>query len=144
MKFICALLIFMSSFSAIAQSEGASIPQGTLVTMELTQEVREGKNKVGEAIKFIVSADVVVNDVVVIAKNTTVRANVTISKNRELRVDIYDVPAVDGTVVKLADCWIFTTAAQNLNSKGGLIIKGTKKNCRTFETVKIKSTNKQY
>ena len=112
--------------------------------MESTQDLKEGKNKMGEAAPFIVSADVKVGDVVVISKGSPVHATITASKNRELRVDIYDVKAVDGTVVKLNDCYLYMTAAQNLNGRGALILKGTRKSCFTSADVKIKKTNKQF
>lgn len=126
-RILLPVLLFISAAS-FAQT---NIPEGTTVSMILTQELREGKNKTGEAAAFKVSEDVKVNGTVVIAANTPVRATVTNSKNRELRVDIYDVKAVDGSTIKLADCWLFTTAAENLRSKGALLVVGTKKNCAT-------------
>ena len=144
MKSIGTLFLIFSINLCFAQSEEITIPESTLVPMELTQELKEGKNKVGEVAKFVVSKDVVVDGAVVISKNTVVRASVTISKNRELRVDLSDVTAVDGSILKLSDCWIFTTAAQNLNSRGALLIKGTTKNCSTAVKTKIKKTNKQF
>ena len=126
------ILLPVFLFFSIASMAQTTIPEGTVVSMILTQQIFEGKNKTGEAAAFKVAEDVKVNGTVVIAANTPVHATVTNSKNRELRVDIYDVKAVDGTTVKLNDCWIFTTASENLKSKGALLVVGTKKNCTTI------------
>jgi hypothetical protein len=144
MKSIVSLALVFSSYFSFSQTDEITIPESTLIPMELTQEVKEGKNKVGEAARFVVSQDVMVNGTVVVAKNTLVHASVTTSKRGELRVDLYDVAAVDGTIMKLNDCWIFTTAAQNLNSHGGLIVKGTKKNCSTPVSYKVKKTGGKF
>jgi hypothetical protein len=144
MRSVLAIALLLASLFLHAQSDEISIPQNTLVSLELTQDIREGKNKVGEAARFVVAQDVLVNDVVVISKGTLVHASITVSKRGDLRVDLYDVAAVDGTVVKLSDCWIFTTAAQNLNSRGALIMKGTKKNCVTPVSYKVKKTGGKF
>src|SRR5687767_15161017 len=130
MKSAFTFILLLSSFFCFSQDE-IVIPEHTQVAMELSSEVKEGKNKVGEAARFVVSEDIKVDGTVVIAKNTLVRATVTTSKRGELRVDIYDVTAVDGTVIKLNDCWLFTTFAQNYISHGALFVKGTRKNCMT-------------
>jgi hypothetical protein len=140
MKSILSLALLLSGFCSFSQTDEITIPQNTLIPMELTQDVREGKNKLGEAVRFVVSQDVTIDGAVVIAKNSVVHATITTSKKGDLRVDLYDVSAADGTVVKLNDCWIFTTAAQNLNSRGALIMKGTKKNCVTPVSYKVKKT----
>lgn len=144
MKSILTVLFTFSAFFSFAQSDEITIPEKTQVPMESTQDLKEGKNKVGESAPFIVSQDVKVDGIVVISKGTPVRATVTTSKNRELRVDIYDVKALDGTVVKLNDCYVFTTAAQNYNGRGALIVKGTRKSCFNAADVKVKKTNKQF
>lgn len=129
---------------ASAQTGAISIPEKTQVSMEVTADIKEGKNKVGEAAPFVVLADVKVDGNVVIAKGTKVNATITISKNRELKVDIADVKAIDGTVIKLNDCSVFTTAAQNYNGRGALIVKGSHKNCFTATETKITGANKQF
>lgn len=129
---------FLSTLGSFAQSSETTIPEGTQVSMILKTEIREGKNKTGESAQFVVENDVKVNGTTVISANTPIHATVTNSKNRELRVDIYDVKAVDGTVVKLNDCWIFTTASENLKSKGALLVAGVRKNCSTIGSIKIK------
>ncbi|MCW5908213.1 MAG: hypothetical protein KIS94_10160 [Chitinophagales bacterium] len=137
------LIVSVFAFQFLT-AQTISIPANTPVSMELVQEIREGKNKVGEAAQYRVAKDVVIDGVVVIAAKTVVRAKVTNSGNRELRVDLYDVQAADGTTVNLADCWVFTTASQNQKSKGALLIVGSKKNCNTAAKVDIKSTGPKY
>lgn len=136
MKFFTLLFFSCGFFAASAQA----IPEGTSIPMELSEDVSVFKFKKGAAAPFVIAQDVKVNGKTVIPANAPVRATVTISKKPahgdagELRVDIYDVMALDGTTVKLADCWIFTTAAQNYNGKGAILRKGTKKNCNTVRT----------
>jgi hypothetical protein len=137
MKSIFSFLFVATGFTAFSQSE-ITIPERTQVPMESTQDLREGKNKTGEVAPFVVSEDVKIGGVTVVAKGTSVHATVTASKNRELRVDIYDVKAVDGTVIKLNDCYIYMTAAQNLNGRGALILKGTRKSCFSLTDVKVR------
>jgi hypothetical protein len=138
MKAIVALALIFSSYFSFSQTDEITVPENTLIPMELTQEVKEGKNKVGEAARFVVTEDIKVNGAVVISKNTLVHATVTTSKRGELKVDVYDVAATDGTVIKLNDCWLFTTFAQNYVTHGALLVKGTKKNCTTVGNIKIK------
>jgi hypothetical protein len=144
MKFILTLALAFAGFLSFSQSDDITIPENTMVSMELSQDIREGKNKLGEAARFVVSQDVSIDGVVVISKGTVVHASITLAKRGELRVDIYDVAATDGTVIKLRDCWIFTTAAQNLNSRGALIMKGTRKNCVTPSSYKVKKTGGKF
>ncbi|MBL0308694.1 MAG: hypothetical protein IPP77_03115 [Bacteroidetes bacterium] len=80
------------------------------------------------------------NDEVAIAKNAPVTGTVTISKRGELRVEMVDVTAVDGSRLKLADCWSFTTAAQNQKSRGAMFVKGFRKNCYTPEKYIVKKS----
>ncbi len=144
MKNLFTLAIVLISHFSFSQSDEITIPQNTLVHIILNEDVREGKNKVGDAAKFVVAEDVVINNNVAIAKGALVHATITSSKRGDLRVDLYDVAAVDGTIIKLDDCWIFTTAAQNTKSHGALIIKGTRKNCVTPVSYTIKKTTGKY
>lgn len=142
MKFFAALALSLLYIPAFCQT--VTVPANTNVKMELATELFEGKSKVGSAAQFRVTEDVVVDGVVIIPAKSAVRAAVTISKNRELRVELYDVKAADGTLITLADCWIFTTAAQNQRSKGAAIWVGTRKNCGTLTRVEVKSTGAKY
>lgn len=130
--------------AAFAGAQTVTVPANTVVSMELTKEIREGKNKVGEAASFRVLTDVVVDGTVVIPAKSVVNAKVTNSGKRELRVDLYDIKAVDGTTIVLQDCWIFTTAAQNFNGKGAALFVGTKKNCGTQVRTEVKATGGKY
>lgn len=141
-KFIPALLLLAAVHFSYAQT--VTVPANTVVSMELAKEVREGKNKVGEAASFRVLTDVVVDGTVVIPAKSVVNAKVTNSGKRELRVELYDVKAVDGTTIVLQDCWIFTTAAQNFNGKGAALFVGTKKNCGTLVRTEVKATGGKY
>ena len=138
MKLVAIVFFSCLFYTGFSQA----LPDGTMIPMELTEDVSVFKYKQGASVPFVVSQDVKVDGKVVIPAQAKVRAVVTISKKPapheggELRVDIYDVMAMDGTTVKLADCWLFTTGAQNYNGKGALLRKGTRKNCNT-----IKSTN---
>ena len=62
-----------------AQSEGATItlPRGTIVPLFPLETVSSATAQVGQAIRFAVSADVVVNGTVVIPKDTPVSGVVT-------------------------------------------------------------------
>ncbi len=135
------LLFFSTFFSVFSYAQGGDflVPENTQIQMKFDQDYREKKNKVGEAAKLSVLEDVLVNGKVVVKKGTSVSATVTNSKKFELRVDIHDVPAVDGTKLVLNDCWVFTTAAQNYKSKGALIITGTRKNCFVKAATKIRA-----
>lgn len=143
MKILCSSLFVLFYAVSFSQAE-IVVPESTVVPSELTQEIKEGKVKDGQAAMFVVSEDVKVNGTTVITKGTPVHAVMTSTKNRQLRIDMLDVKAIDGTVLKLNDCWMFYTAAQNLNGKGYLVIKGTKKNCKTSTTTTIKNSSKQY
>lgn len=127
-----------------AVSQEITIPYNTPVPMILVEELKEGKNKVGSPAKFVVEEDVKVNGDVAIAKNAPVTGTVTISKKGELRVELSEVTAVDGSRLKLMDCWKFTTAAQNLKSRGAMFVKGTKKNCATADKYVVKKTGGKF
>lgn len=143
-KTLIALLITAFVFTANAQ---VTVPANTTIQMELAKEVREGKNKVGEIVQFRVVADVVIDGVVVIPAKSVVNAKVTTSGKRELRVDLYDIKAADGTTITLADCWMFTTEAQNFSGRGGkgaALFVGTKKTCLTATRVEVKATGGKF
>lgn len=144
MKKLMFGLFLLSTTGLIKAQEMIAVPERTEIPMILMEDVRENKNKVGTPARFVVADDVKVDGFVVVAKNTLVRATVTVSGKRELRVDLMEVPAVDGTPLKLMDCWKSTTAAQNLNGKDAMLPKNTKKICSTVEEVKIKKTGGKF
>ncbi len=145
MKPIATGLFILISLFSFSQTTEVVVPANTNISMILTQEVREFKNKKGEAVKFVVIDDVVVDGVVVVAKNTPVNAKITtLSKDGDMRIDLFDVAAVDGTILTLNDCWHFTTRAQNLNSKGALVVKGVRKTCATAVSAVVKNTTGRF
>ncbi len=135
MKFVCTFLIAFSFFMASAQT---SIPEGTTVPLITKEQVDVNNYKVGSSAPFVVAEDVKVNGVVVFPANAKVHAVVTKSSKSgahkgegDLRIDFLDVMAMDGSTVKLSDCWLFTNGAQNLNKHLPMFPAGTRKNCHT-------------
>lgn len=137
MKFTPFVLFLFIALTSKAQS---ALPEGTTVPLIFTADVFAPKVKVGDPAPVIVDEDVRYNGKVVIPAKAKVRAVITTANKPaphkgegELRVDIYDVMAMDGSTVKLQDCWIFTTGAQNQTRKGhgAIILQGTRKNCAT-------------
>ena len=135
MKLSATLLLFFAFFVSNAQTK---IPEGTLVSMIFKEDVGVSNYKVGASVPVIVSEDVKVNGKVVIPANAAVHAVVTSSSKPashkgegELRIDILDVMSMDGTTVKLNDCWVYTTGAEDLKHHGAQFVKGTRKNCNT-------------
>jgi hypothetical protein len=103
------------------------IPTETSIVMELTETItvpdtRKGTspNKIGDKVGVIVREDVIINGVVVVKKGTVAKASIrdlvpllynfkgSRSPNNEgqITIDITEVPAVDGTSIKLVDCYI--------------------------------------
>lgn len=137
-------MMMLSAIFAHSQSGKVKLPERTIVPMILTEEIRENKNKVGTSAKFIVAENVVIDGNILIAQKTPVVSKITISGKRELRVELYEVAAVDGTPVKLNDCWFFTTAAQNLNGKDAMLAKNMRKNCATAVEVTVQPGATKY
>ncbi len=137
-------LFTVTSASFLHAQDVITVPERTPVSMILTEDIFENKTKTGAPARFIVAEDVTVDGVVVISKNSVVKATVSLPVKRELRVDLIEVPAVDGTPIKLMDCWKATTAAQNLNGKVALLPKNTRKNCFTIQEVKVKKAGGKF
>ena len=136
MKFVSLALFLFPFFITHAQT----IPEATTVSIILQSDVGANSFKKGDPAPFVVAEDVKINGKVVIPANAKVRAVVTLSTKSaphrgegELRVEILDVMAMDGSTVKLQDCWLFTTGANNLKKHEALIVKGTRKNCGTIK-----------
>lgn len=135
MKFVFVSLFSLSVFAAAAQA----IPEGTTVPMICKVQIDAKQHKQGAPAPFEVAEDVKVDGKVVIPAGAKVHAVVTKSVNSggphkgegDLRVDFYDVMAMDGSTVKLTDCFIFTNGANNLNKHLPMFAAGTRKNCRT-------------
>lgn len=136
-KIVLFLLVALFSTCSSLLSAQVTLLENTQVQMKFNQDVREKKNKLNESVSVVVLEDVKAGSTVVIPKGTSVRATITNAKRGEIRVDIYDLKAVDGSKVELQDCWVFTTAAQNFKGKGALILNGTRKNCFVKAAVNI-------
>ena len=134
MKLSAFVFLLFSFFISHSQT----IPEGTTVSMILQSDVGANSVKKGDPAPFVVAEDVKINGKVVIPANAKVRAVVTSSIKSgahkgegEVRIEILDVMAMDGSTVKLQDCWLYITGAQNLKKHEAIFIKGTRKNCAT-------------
>lgn len=147
--------LFVATVMAIciqAQTE-ITVPYNTRVPCELTGTVTLD-DKPGTEVGMIVKEDVLVNDKVVIAKNTPVNATIRVNKKPktnyyttnefmgELLIDINYVTAVDGSRINLNTCYVQYFAEKNTNwfdkQRRWLLRTGTLKNCNTSINVKVK------
>ncbi len=136
MKLTCSLLFAFSFFFAAAQT---AITEGTTVPCITKVQIDVDKYKQGSTAPFEVVEDVKINGVVVIPAGAKVHAVVTKSTKSggphkgegDLRIDFLDVMAMDGSTIKLNDCWLFTNGANNLNKHLPMFPVGTRKNCAT-------------
>jgi len=142
MKKIFSVIFVASSSYIFAQT---NLRENTQVSFRATETIHEKFYKTKAPVSFEVAEDVLVKGKVVIAKGTPATAEAGLTLDRKgrpakgnLRVDIKEVKAVDGTTVKLNDCWIAATADQRHPkvdgkkvAKGAAVIKNTKKNCST-------------
>ena len=129
--------MFLSLLAVSLCSNSQSIvPGGTVVSLNLNKDVFAPTTKLGEAVDFTVSQDVLVKGKVVIPANAKVRAAVVdVNKGgphqgeSRLKVQIYDVMAMDGTTVVLDDCYMFIMGDGGHKQRGALLLKGSGKNC---------------
>lgn len=81
MKKIKYLLLSLFSFAAISlNAQEITLRSGTLIPLEATKSVRAANVKVGDAVEFMVSRDVLVNNKVAIPHGTLVEGKVTLAK----------------------------------------------------------------
>jgi hypothetical protein len=133
------ILFFVSLLSiTLLGSAQKLVPTGTMVTLTLNKDVFAPAVKVGEAADFVVLQDVTVKGKVVIPAKAKVRAAVVdVNKggphqgDSRVKVQIYDVMAMDGSTVGLDDCYILVTGDGGHKQHGALILKGIGKNCLT-------------
>ncbi len=135
MKLAFSLLFAFSFFVTAAQG---TVPEGTTVPMITKVELDVNNYKAGASVPFEVAEDVLVDGKVVIPAKAKVNAKVTRSSKSsarkgegDFRIDFIDVMAMDGSTVKLNDCWLFTNGANNLKKHLPMFPAGTRKNCRT-------------
>jgi len=112
------------------------VPGGTVVSLTLNKDVFAPTTKLGEVVDITVSQDVLIKGKVVIPANAKVRAAVVdVNKGgphqgeSRLKVQIYDVMAMDGTTVVLDDCYMFIMGDGGHKQRGALLLKGSGKNC---------------
>ncbi|HLP51057.1 MAG TPA: hypothetical protein VK154_09260 [Chitinophagales bacterium] len=129
--FVFTLLVV--SFSAAAQN---SVPSGTIVSLSLNKDVFAPETKLGAPADFVVLQDVIVKGTVLIPKGAKVRAAVVdVNKGgphqgeSRVKVQIYDVMAMDGSTVVLDNCYVFTMGDGGHKQRGALLLKGIGKNC---------------
>lgn len=113
-----------------------SVPSGTIVSLSLTKDVFAPDTKIGAPADFVVLQDVSVKGKVLIPKGAKVRAAVVdVNKGgphkgeSSVKVQIYDVMAMDGSTVVLDDCYVFTMGDGGHKQRGALLLKGIGKNC---------------
>ncbi len=99
-------LLFGTMLPAAART--VVVTEGTPIPLQLLQELNSKYNRVGDKVNLKVLDDVVVNDRVVIARDTMVHGMVTESrragifgKSGKLAFSIFDVPSVDGQRVSV-------------------------------------------
>ena len=129
------LLLPLLTISLFVASQSI-VPGGTVVALSLNKDVFAPNVKVGEAADFVVQQDVKVGGKVVIPANAKVRAAVVEASKggphqgeSRLKVQIYDVMAMDGSTVVLDDCFVFTMGDGGHKQRGALLLKGIGKNC---------------
>lgn len=137
------LILPFISISLFIASQ-STVPVGTVVSFTLNKEIYSPKVKVGDPADFVVSQDVVVNGKVVIPANTKAKAKILEVANggphqgeAKLKVQIYEVQAVDGSTITLDDCFVFTVGDGGHKQRGALLIQGIGKNCLTKKTESI-------
>ncbi len=132
MKSISLYLMLLVAIPLFVQSNGkvsteVTLPSETAVLLTLVKDIevpdtRKGTSpfKIGDKVDVVVKEDVLVNGVVVIKKGTPANAVIrelvplmynfkaSRSPNNEgqITLDIIDVTAVDGTIVKLRECFL--------------------------------------
>lgn len=130
------LLLFPLLTISLFVASQSLVPGGTQVSLVLNKDIFAPDVKIGEAAAFSVSQDVIIKGKVVIPANAKVRATIVdVAKGgphqgeSRLKVQIYDVVAVDGSTVTLDDCYVFTMGDGGHKQRGALLLKGIGKNC---------------
>lgn len=133
-----SLLLFPLLTISLFVASQSIVPGGTIVSLTLNKDVFAPSVKIGDPADFSVLQDVIVGGKVVIPANSQVRAKVIEATKSgphhgegSLKVQIYDVKAVDGSTVTFDDCFAFTVGDQSRKQHGALLVKGIGKNCVT-------------
>lgn len=131
MKLFMTLFSLMAVFFIRAQS----VPPKTLISMIV---VKDFNKKIFESTGgtglFVVEKDVIVNGKTVISAKTPIAVRIEKATRSDLKVVITEVKANDGSIVKIDDCWLYTSIDENLTGKpkGPVIRQNTKKICYTL------------
>ena len=125
------------------------VPEGTTIPLVLIEQVSSQYARLGDIVGFVVAEDVRVNGAVLILAGSKVNGMITTlngyskgindgaappqdeSTSTDMKIEARWVQHVNGNVIRLNDCWIYTTAAENPlpESEGALFLKDTRKNC---------------
>ncbi|MFN8324021.1 MAG: hypothetical protein U0T74_15255 [Chitinophagales bacterium] len=141
-----ALVFVLICLLSFTYPQDIAIQYGTVVVVELTGMVTLD-DKPGTPVAMKVQKDVIVNGVVVIAKDAPVYATIRVNqkpkvnaytgeeKLGELLIDIFSTKAIDGSEIKFADVYMQYFAEKNYNmfdkKRKWLIGEGSIKNCET-------------
>lgn len=131
MKLLNTVLCLLAVSFLYAQS----VPPKTLINMIATQDFNEKTFKSGGGMGlFVVEKDVVVDGKTVISAKTPINVRLEKATRSDLKVVITEVKANDGSIVKIDDCWLYTSIDQNLTGKpkGPVFRQNTKKLCYTL------------
>jgi hypothetical protein len=132
MKVLSALFFIFSGLLLHAQS----VPPKTPVSLIAVEDINYKTFKESSSVMglFIVENDVVVDGKVVISAQSPVNVIINMDTRSELKITLTVVRATDGSMVKIDDCWLYTTRAENTIGKpwGPIFRKGTRKVCKTL------------
>lgn len=127
-KVLAVTLVFaLAHFEVYGQGAGqrVSIPAGTPVVLQLTQEVTSETAKTGDSVQVVVLNDVVISGKTVVRKGTLASGQVQKAKKAgavgepgELIISVQTVPAIDGTLVPIS----FTKSAEGQSKMGTSVV----------------------
>lgn len=153
MKKILSFVFAVSCSYSFSQTT-VTVRENTQIFFVNTATIHEKEYSTTTSAPFVVADDVVVKGKVVIKKGTPAKATAgrVIQPNGKvdkggLKAEIFETKAVDGTVIKIGDCWLATTSEQphpkkdadgEKVKKGAAFLKGTRKSCATTGKYEIK------
>ena len=128
-KYACCVSLPVLSAMLIAQTAGRTlkIQDATAVRLSLTESISSATNNVDDPVRFEVTEDVMVGDLVAIARGSTAVGHVVeveprrrLGRAGKLNFSIDHVKAPDGTNVRLR-----ASSARKGEDKTGTVIVGT-------------------
>ncbi|MDI3543178.1 MAG: hypothetical protein PWP57_782 [Candidatus Atribacteria bacterium] len=91
-----------------AKSFTVQVPEGTLIKISIQRELHSERSREGDPVPFVITEDVAINGVLVLAKGTQgegsltkVRRKGAFGKGGSLEIDFGSVEAIDGTLIPL-------------------------------------------